>query len=327
MIRAGLIGRGMAGTVFHAPLLRATTGIALTTAAGSEGAADLIASRDIDLVVIATPNTTHFPLARAALEAGKHVVVDKPFTVSSDQARELIDLAAGRQRLLTVFHNRRWDGDFLTVEALVRSGRLGEILLFEAHWDRLRPAIKQGWREVPADGAGLLWDLGPHLIDQALRLFGRPETIQADILIQREAAAVDDYFQLILHYGRMRAVLSASTLIADPRPRFDLHGSAGSFRKYGLDPQEARLRAGEGVSADLGLEDPAFHGTFTGGDGARETVPTKPGRYLRFYERVAAAIRGKGAVPVNPAEALDGLRLIQLARESARTGRRLPFGP
>ena len=325
MIRAGLIGRGMAGTVFHAPLLRATPGVELAAIAGSAEAPGLIASPDIDLVVIATPNTTHYALATAALKAGKHVVIDKPFAVSAQEAEALIALAEAQQRLLTVFHNRRWDGDFLTLEALVRSGRLGEIMLFEAHWDRLRPTIKQGWREVPAEGSGLLWDLGPHLIDQALKLFGTPDSLSADIAVQREAAAVDDYFHLTLHYGRMRAVLSASTLVADPRPRFDLHGSAGSFRKYGLDPQEARLKAGEGVSEGMGREDEASHGTFTDAEGNRETLPTVPGRYLSFYEAVAAAIRGEGPAPVDPADALTGLRLIELARISARTGQRLPF--
>jgi scyllo-inositol 2-dehydrogenase (NADP+) len=323
MIRAGLIGRGMAGTVFHAPLLRAMEGVELAAIAGSADAAALIAHPAIDLIVIATPNTTHAPLAEAALKAGKHVVIDKPFAVSSDEAEALIALAGTQQRLLTVFHNRRWDGDFLTVEALIRSGRLGQTMLYQAHWDRLRPAIKQGWREVPAQGAGLLWDLGPHLIDQALRLFGRPHTIHADIAVQREDAAVDDYFQLTLDYGRMRAILGASTLVADPRPRFDLHGTDGSFRKYGLDPQEARLRAGEAVSDELGTD--GAHGTLTSATGGRETVPTIPGRYLSFYEAVASAIRGDGPVPVDPADALDGLRLIELALESARTGRRLPF--
>ncbi|HEY0044136.1 MAG TPA: oxidoreductase [Allosphingosinicella sp.] len=324
MIRAGLIGRGMAGTVFHAPLLRATPGVELAAIAGSAEAPGLIASPDIDLVVIATPNTTHYALAAAALKAGKHVVIDKPFAVSAQEAEALIALAGTRQRLLTVFHNRRWDGDFLTIEALLRSGRLGDLRLFEGHWDRLRPAIKQGWREVPADGAGLLWDLGPHLIDQALRLFGLPHAIQADIAVQRGEAAVDDYFHLTLHYGPMRAILSASTLIADPRPRFDLHGTEASFRKFGLDPQEARLKAGEGVTPELGREDPASHGTLTSADGARETIPTESGRYLGFYEAVAAAIRGEAPAPVDPTDALTGLRLIALARESARTGRRLP---
>ena len=325
MIRAGLIGRGMAGTVFHAPLLRAIEGIELAATAGSADGTALNADPTIGLVVIATPNTTLFPLAPAALEAGKHVVIDKPFGVSSEEAQTLIALAGEQQRLLTVFHNRRWDGDFLTVEALVRSGRLGEIMLYEAHWDRLRAAIKQGWREVPAQGAGLLWDLGPHLIDQSLRLFGRPQTIHADIAVQREAAAVDDYFQLTLDYGRMRAILGASTLVADPRPRFDLHGNGGSFRKYGLDPQEARLRAGDPVSEELGTD--ATQGTLTSAKGKRETVATEPGRYLSFYEAVAAAICGEGPMPVDPADALDGLRLIELACESARTGRRLPFQP
>jgi len=318
-IRTALIGRGLGGSAFHAPLIRACDGLELTRWVGADGAAEAATAGDVDLVVVAAPNAFHFPLARAALEAGKHVVVDKPFTVSLDEADALIALAAARGRMLSVFHNRRWDGDFLTVRALLPA--LGTVRLFEAHWDRFRPAIKPGWREVPAEGAGLLADLGPHLVDQALRLFGAPDAVAAEMLAQRPDARVDDHFELRLHYGAMRAVLGASTLVADPRPRFALHGTGGSFVKHGLDPQEAALKAG--ADPRTPLPDPS-PGRLTRADGSHETVPTRPGRYLAFYEGVAAAIRGEGPPPVDPADARQGLRLLDLARQSAREGRVLP---
>jgi scyllo-inositol 2-dehydrogenase (NADP+) len=315
-IRTALIGRGLGGSAFHAPLIRACDGLELVRWVGAEGAAEAAVAGDAELVVVSTPNAFHFPLARAALEAGKHVVVDKPFTVSLEEADGLIALAAARGRMLSVFHNRRWDGDFLTVRRLLP--RLGAVRLFEAHWDRFRPALRDGWKEDPASGAGLLLDLGPHLIDQALCLFGAPDAVRADVLAQREASRIDDYFALTLYYGSMRALLSASMLVAEPRPRFAVHGSGGSFVKYGVDPQEAELKAGADPR-EPGA-DPA-DGVLTSADGARQTVGTERGRYLTFYEQVAAAIRGEAPPPVGPADARSGLRIIEAARESAREGR------
>jgi scyllo-inositol 2-dehydrogenase (NADP+) len=282
----------------------------------------LIERPEVDLVIIASPNQSHFPLAQAALEAGKHVVVDKPFTVTVSEADALIALAERQRRVLTVFHNRRWDGDFMTVRALLDSGRLGNVMLFEAHWDRFRPDIAQRWRELPGGGAGLLFDLGPHLIDQALLLFGRPDAVSADLAAQREGAQVDDYFELTLHYGPMRAILASSRLIAEPRPRFALHGDGGSFVKHGLDTQEEALKAGAGP-LDPGFGADPLHGIFTSPDGAREPVPTLPARWLSFYEAVGAAIRGEAPVPVDPADARTGLAIIELARRSSEEGRRL----
>ncbi|HMC92914.1 MAG TPA: Gfo/Idh/MocA family oxidoreductase, partial [Allosphingosinicella sp.] len=281
VIRTALIGRGLGGSVFHAPLIRACEGLELVRWVGSAEAEAAATSADVDLVVISTPNAFHFPLARAALEAGKHVVVDKPFTVSLAEADALIDLATARRRVLSVFHNRRWDGDFLTVRKLLP--RLGAVGLYEAHWDRFRPGLREGWKEDPEQGAGLLPDLGPHLIDQALSLFGRPAAVRADVLAQRDGSRIDDYFALTLQYGPMRVTLSASTMVAEPRPRFAVHGSGGSFVKYGVDPQEAELKAG--VDPRETGADPAA-GVLTSADGAREAVPTERGRYLSFYEGV-----------------------------------------
>jgi len=313
VIRAGVIGRGIAGGLFHAPFIRAVEGMELAAVAGRDEAAAVIADRSIDLVVIATPNTTHFPLAEAALEAGKHVVIDKPFALSVAEGDALIALAAAKGRLLSVFHNRRWDGDFLSVQEVIGSGRLGEVLLFEAYWDRFRPAIKQGWREQPGPGAGLLWDLGPHLIDQALVLFGVPDAVTADVAVQREAALVDDYFLLTLHYGRMRALLGASTVTADPRRRFGVSGTLGGYSRRGLDTQEAALRAGLGPESEgFGAEE--FLGTITTGSGERISVPGRSGRWLTFYERMRDAIRGLGPVPVDPADARAGLLILEAAK-------------
>jgi scyllo-inositol 2-dehydrogenase (NADP+) len=316
-VRVALLGRGMAGTIFHAPLLRALPEFEMAAIAGASDAAAAIASPAVDLVVIATPNLTHYPLAAAALEAGKHVVVDKPFAVTVGEAEALIALAAAKRRLLTVFHNRRWDGDFLTVRSLVESRRLGGIALFEAHWDRFRPAPKLGWREEPEPGAGLLWDLGPHLVDQALLLFGIPDSVSGDVAIQREGARVDDYFEVRMRYGAMRAVVSASSLVASPRPRFAVHGTGGSFVKYGLDPQEAALKQGVSpLAPGFGEDDPGRHGRF--GDGRElESVPTRRGRYLAFYEGVAAAIRDGAPPPVDPCDALEGLRILAAVHAGA----------
>lgn len=328
-IKAGIVGYGMAGAIFHAPLIRNTDGLelaAISTSRPESAPADirlqgheaLIADASIDLVVIASPNRFHFPLAEAALLAGKHVVVDKPFTVTTAEADKLIALATRERRLLTVFHNRRWDGDFLTVQALLRSGRLGEVTLFEAHWDRFRPAIKQGWREAPSDGAGLLFDLGPHLIDQAMLLFGRPQSAMIDKAVQRAGAGVDDYFHITLRYGRMRAILSSSTLIAKPRPRFALYGTNGAFVKYGQDPQEEMLRTGHApADPGFGADREQMHGLFTSSEGQEETVPTQRGRYLAFYAGVAEAIRSGAPAPVDPADARDGLALIEAAAKAS----------
>jgi len=325
MIRVGLVGYGLAGATFHAPLIRACPRMALNAVQTSRDAPGRVESFDglldrSDLVVIASPNQTHFPLARQALEAGKHVVVDKPFAVTVNDADALIALAAERQRVLTVFQNRRLDGDFLTVRKLLPA--LGELSLFEANWDRFRPAIKQGWREIAEPGGGVLNDLGSHLIDHALQLFGLPDAIQADVQRQRAQARVDDYFELVLFYGRMRACLRCSTLIAEPRPRFAVHGSGGSFVKFGIDVQEAQLKAG------MNPRDPTFGidehaGTFTSPDGTRTSVPTERGRYFDFYDAVASAILEGAPVPVEPADSRDGLMLIDLARRSSALGQQL----
>jgi scyllo-inositol 2-dehydrogenase (NADP+) len=319
-LKIALIGRGLGGSVFHRPLIEAVPQLALAIVAGAADAKAAAVAPGVDLIVISSPNRTHFPLAEAALRAGKHVVVDKPFTASLDEADALIALARERGRMLTVFHNRRWDGDFRTAGKILP--RVGQVRLFEAHWDRFRLDIRGGWKDAADGGAGMLNDLGPHLIDQALQLFGPPAAVSADVLTQRDGASVDDYFSLTLDYGPMRVVLGASTLVADPRPRFALHGTGGSFVKYGLDPQEAALKDGENPrSADFGID--TRDGLFTGADGAAEMVPTERGCYLDYYRGVAASILHGAPPPVDPADAREGLRIIALARRASEEGRRL----
>ena len=325
MIRVGLAGYGLAGSVFHAPLIRACgrmeQSAVLTSrdVPGRVGTLEELLERS-DLVVVATPNTTHFEIAAAALNAGKHVVIDKPLTVTVQEADDLIALAKECERVLTVFHNRRWDSDFLTVQKVLP--QLGDVALFEAHWDRFRPKIKRGWREEPQPGGGVLSDLGPHMIDQALTLFGMPKAISGDVLVQRTGAEVDDFFDLTLHYEDRRVCLRCSTLVAQPRPRFAIHGTAGSFVKYGLDPQEAQLKSGMDPRDD-GFALDENDGTLNLDDGHSGKVPSERGNYLAFYEIVADAVLNGVPVPVVPADARAGLLLIDLARRATELGQRL----
>ena len=340
-VGVGMLGYGLGGATFHAPLIKAVDALAVRTIVtsrtadvardfpGATAASSPQAIFDdpaIELVVISTPNPTHADLAARALRAGKHVVIDKPMTATSVDADRLIALAEDSGRLLSVYHNRRWDGDYRTLKRCIAEGRLGHVVLYEAHYDRFRPAVKPGWREVRDPGSGLLWDLGPHVIDQALDLFGLPETVTADVLTQRPQAHVDDYFALTLGYGRLRAIVGASTLVARPGPHFAVHGDGGSFVKYGMDPQEAALKAGTPVrSPDWGRDDPADYGVLVAADGTRTPVPTEPGAYAEFYARMAAAILDGTPVPVDPRAARDVVRIIELARRSSLERRTVAF--
>jgi scyllo-inositol 2-dehydrogenase (NADP+) len=337
-IRTGLIGYGAAGATFHAPLIAAEPRLQLTHIASSRRDAiaqafpavaidaspdALIENPAVDLVVIATPNETHYPLALAALRAGKHVVIDKPFAVTVAEAQTLVAQSEQRGLKLSVFHNRRWDGDFLTVADLIQRGALGSIHYFESHFDRFRPAIKQGWREQAKPGSGVFVDLGAHLIDQALQLFGLPDAITADIAIQRAQAQVDDYFHVLLRYGSRRVVLHASTLAAAPGSRFTVHGALGSLVITGLDGQEAALKAGKKPGGnDWGNSAYVSTATLTRNDG-QETIEVASGNYPCFYRAMAAAIAGESDVPVAPRQALDVIRIIELAQRSANEGRTL----
>ena len=345
MIGVGLVGYGLGGSVFHAPLIQAEPGLRLHAVVTSRdeqvrrelpgvgvvgSAAELLEDPAVELVVVAAPNAVHHQLAAAALRAGRHVVVDKPFALSTADADELIGLAEATDRRLSVFHNRRWDSDFLTVRRCLEAGVLGDVSSFTSRYDRFRPVPKGSWKEEDVPGSGVLWDLGPHLIDQALQLFGRPETVWADVGVQRPGVAAVDYLHLALGYGRLRVLLHAGMEVRDPGPRFEVHGDRGSFVKHGMDLQEQALRAG-GRPGDpgWGSEPPDRHGALTGevaGLELRGRLESVPGDYGAFYAAMAAAIRGDGPVPVPAAEARDVVMVIELALASAREGRVVRVG-
>jgi scyllo-inositol 2-dehydrogenase (NADP+) len=284
---------------------------------------ELLAISGIRLVVIATPNDSHFPLARNCLMAGRDVLVDKPFTTTFSEAQELVALAKEKKRGLTVYHNRRYDGDFQTVSQLVRSGQLGRIVSFEVNYDRYRPELKRGaWREERRPGAGIFWDIGPHLIDYALALFGRPEAVTADIRIERDGAVVDDTFDLAFHYrDGLRADLRSSILAAAPRPHLVMHGTQGAFVKQTVDAQELNLRNGKiPPEGPWGAEPEQDWGVLTvaqGGALVRQRVPSVDCDYRVFYANLRDVLLGRAELLVTPEWALDVMRFMELAKQSS----------
>lgn len=274
----------------------------------------------VDCVVIATPNITHAPIALATISHGVPVVLDKPLAISSEQADLVITAAESAGVLLTVFQNRRWDGDFLTVKSLARSGVLGTVARFESRFERWRPQIKQGWREnvSPAEGGGLLFDLGAHVIDQALNLFGPAATVYAEVDTTRPKAKVDDdVFVAITHVCGVRSHLFASAIAADLGPKFRVLGTEGGYSCYGLDVQEAALRSGELPGEGWGEVSEANWGEYTNLAGDQTPYPTIPGDYPAFYRKLEVALRGNGPVPVEPRDAAAVLEVIEAARYSS----------
>jgi predicted dehydrogenase len=346
MIEVGLVGYGLAGRAFHAPVIRAVPGLhlaAILQRSGNEAAEkypdvqivrsmdELLAIRQIRLVVIATPNDTHYSLARQCLGAGREVVVDKPFTTTLEQARSLVQFAKDKGRLLTVYQNRRYDGDFQAIRNLVAHGTLGRIVRFETNYDRFRPQLKPGaWRETTRAGSGILFDIAPHLIDHALVLFGLPEAVTADVRIEREDAVADDAFDIMFHYPRgMRAVLRSSILAAAARPRFVLLGTQGSFMKQTFDPQENNLRLGH-IPKDTawGAEPEENWGVLTvpAGDGfSQRRIPSANCDFRDFYANVRDALLGTAALAVTPEWSLDVMRLLETARESSEKRCTIPW--
>lgn len=327
---------GGASRVFHIPLIQSVPGLALRTivsrnpeavqaalpqVSAVRDFAAVCADPEIDLIVIPTPNDTHAPLAAQALEAGKHVVVDKPFALTVAEACGLLDLAQAKGRVLSVFQNRRWDADFLTLRQVLASGAIGEPAHLESHFDRFRPQVPERWRDRAGPGAGLWYDLGPHLIDQALQLFGPPRAVFVDLAAQREGATTDDRFHALLRYDRLRVVLHATALAAAESPRFVLHGSKGSWIKYGLDTQEDALKAG-GVPGSPGWGEDKRDGTLTTAAGS-VALRNLPGDYRQYYLAVREAIRGAGPYPVAPAEALAVMQVLELGQRSDAMRREL----
>ncbi len=341
-VGVALVGYGYAGKTIHAPLICAATGLRLDTVVSSRPGdvhtdlpdvavtdfATALADPAIQLVVIATPNDLHAPMAHAALDAGKHVVIDKPFCLDVAEGQALIDHADRAARLLSVFHCRRWDSNYLTFRSLRE--RVGDVSQLVLRYDRWRPVVRDRWRERSGPGSGIWYDLGSHLIDQTLSLFGRPSWIEADIAAQRPGAVTDDYFHVVLGYGlaqhNLRAILHASMLTAAPGPAFEVQGSRGAFVKSGMDIQENMLKAGLKPGQpgwDVAIEDAVFTSTHGDVAGKLETVTAVPGNYLAYYEAIAAAI-GEGAPnPVPAQDALDVMRLLDAGFISARDGRRI----
>lgn len=329
-IATGLIGFGMGGQVFHGPLLAGDDNFALKAVSGSRFAEfagaypgtapasseQIIEDKAIELVVITTPNATHGALTRSALLAGKHVVVDKPFCLSSDEAQRLVELARERGLMLSVFHNRRWDGDFLTLKQLLRDGTLGTMVSLESNFDRYRLAIRDSWKETQENGGGLLWDIGAHLIDQAVELLGVPAGWSGDFRRTRPGAQTPDDVEIRLDYSpALRVTLRAAMVRARPAPRFVVHGLNGSYVKFGKDPQESDLSTGRSLNDPRwGMEDPAHWGSLllAHADGIEERrLPTLAGAYPSFYRQVAAAIRNGTSPPVDPASVVPVIRILE----------------
>ena len=347
-IKVAVVGYGLAGRVFHAPFVSAVPGLALAGIVQRRGDEAATAYPDvpvlrsfdealgpgIDLVVLATPNATHFELARQALLAGKHVVIDKPFAGTSEEARALIVLAEAGGLVLAPFHNRRWDGDFLTLKKVLAGGELGRVVTVESHFDRFRPIQRPGtWKEAGASMNGLLFDLGPHLVDQGLALFGAPKAVTASVRRDRDVSEIEDSFDITLQYDRLRMHCRSSMLAADASPRYLVHGTRGSFKKFGVDPQEPALLRGAKVpqmgAPEVWLaEDRANWGTLTvapepadPGNLVRREVETEPGDYRGFYASVRDAITGEGTLAVAAEDGFRVIRLLELARVSSSEGR------
>lgn len=331
-VRAALVGFGYAGRTFHAPLIAACPDLRLEAVVSRQAEAvaevwpearvlstfeQALADPAIDLIVLATPNDLHAGQAEAALNAGKAVVVDKPFTLTAAEARHLAALAEERGLLLSVFHNRRWDADFLTLKALIAEDRLGPVVRFESHFNRWRPEVRDRWREGDGPGAGIWYDLGPHLIDQALVLFGRPLGVSCDLAILRPGGRATDYAHAVLRYADKRVILHADMVTPAADARFAVHGARASWLKAGLDVQEDQLKSGLTPGAEGWGVDPRPGGVVDGATGAREVVAGPPGDYPAYYAAVARAIRDSTPTPVPPQEAAAVMEVLEAGLASA----------
>lgn len=349
-LNVALIGYGAAAKIFHAPLIAGVPGLTLACISSSRAVdvhqdwplVQVVATPQaafddplIDMVVIATPNDSHYPLALAALQAGKHVVVDKPCTVTLAQTEHLLAVAAQQGRVLTVFQNRRFDTDFLALQQVLSSGALGRVVQVESHFDRYRPVVPMRWREQDLPGSGLWVDLGSHLVDQALCLWGMPDAMSLDTACVRDGAFVNDWFHAVLRYeqlGSMRVILHASTLVTEPGPRWAVHGTLGSFTKFGLDPQEDSLKAGRQPQLDA----PGDWGTdprpgevlqmatiagVVAPVAVRRVAPTPPGNYLNYYANLRDHLRGQAGLLVAAAQVRQVMQLLTLGEQSAIQGK------
>jgi predicted dehydrogenase len=342
-INVGLVGFGMAGQVFHGPLIHANPSLRLThilERRGNEAQKrypqakvvrdldSLLRESSVELIVVATPNTSHLEIAAQSLQAGKHVVVDKPFTITSADADQLIALSKKVGRVLSVFQNRRWDGDFLTVRQILEQKLLGGLAEFHSRFDRFRPGVRcDAWREQSGPGSGVLFDLGSHLIDQAVVLFGQPTGISADLRMQRDRAVAVDNFEVRLEYSNLKVTLHAGSLVCEPSPRFLLYGTEGTYQKLGLDPQEEALKQGSiPGGSGWGEEPEGAWGTVTrcNGETTRQKYRTIAGNYPGYYTNVYRTITGQEELAVKPEQSRNIIRLIELAEQSAKAGQIVP---
>jgi scyllo-inositol 2-dehydrogenase (NADP+) len=341
-IRAAVIGFGLGGRVFHTAFIHSVPGLELAAIVQRHGdeaaqaypdtriyrsADELLADPTIDLVSVTTSNDSHYSLGRQALLAGKHVVIDKPFTLTSEEAADLIAIASENKLILSAFQNRRWDGDFKTIRDLLSRAVLGRLVVFESHYDRFRQEPRlSGWKEGGVvSGGGMLYDLGSHIIDQALTLFGAPDIITADVRIDRDHGLTDDAFDIRLGYPRLTVLLRSTMTAAIPGARFTLHGSGGSFVKFGIDPQEDAIKAGTAIgSPGWGEEPESLWGTLKLADSSETKIETQPGDYRGYYANIRDAILGDAPIAVPGADAWRTTRIIELARQSSAEGRTLP---
>jgi len=346
VINAAVIGYGLAGSVFHAPIINSTEGINLKTiyttnsnsktmimdlypnTAVTSDVKEIFGDEEIQLVVVAAPNECHYNLAEEAILAGKNVVVDKPFTILSQDADKLIELAQKKNVVLSVYQNRRWDGDFKTLKKVVDSGMLGTLAEFESHIDKFRNYSKNNWREDDAPGSGLLYDLGPHMIDQVVALFGLPSAVTADLRIQRECAKTIDNFELILHYAKLKVTLKVGMLVKIPSPRYILQGEHGSFMKYGMDVQEEDLTNGFTPlnKKNWGQEPEEQYGRISAivnGVDLSGTVASEPGDYREYYKNLHQVITQGSNLIVTPQQAANTIKIIEHAIKSNEMKRTL----
>lgn len=341
-ISVALHGFGYAGRTFHGPLICACPEMELTTVISSQGAAvaevlpaakvvssldQVLADPAIDLVVLATPNDGHAAQAKAVLKAGKAVVVDKPFTLTLAEATGLAALAEETGQLLSVFHNRRWDADFLTLRHLIETDRLGPVLRLESHFNRYRPQVRERWREGAGPGAGLWYDLGPHMIDQALCLFGLPTAISCDLATLRPGGLATDYAHAVLVYAGHRVILHADMVTPAPDLRFSVHGGRASWFSSGLDVQEDQLKAGQKPGDQARGHDPRSGQIIDGETGEAATPPKLTGDYGAYYSAVAKALRGQGPNPVTPDQAVAVMQVLEAGLTSAKTGQTIGLSP
>ncbi len=343
-INTAIVGFGLSGRVFHAPLIAFHKGFSLHTVmtSGKEAGQlypgvriaasfhQVIQDSAVELVVLCSPHQLHAQQAIDAMKAGKDVVIEKPVALNSKELRKVIKVSHETGRSFFPFHNRRWDGDFLTVKHLFREGYLGDIVEFESRFDRFSPEVNRAeWRYTDERNGGTLFDLGPHLVDQAIHLFGHPAAVHALLFQQRKGSQTNDAFDLRLLYKNTVVSLKAGIFIPMPGPRFQVHGKKGSYIKYGLDMQESRLKEGKlpnssGFGADLVKNHGMVQSEMLDG-GSKIKFPTFDGNYLQFYEEVYAALRLKKPAPVSAIDAIAGLRVLEIALESHKQGKVMQF--